>query len=211
MKVGIVDYGVGNLGSVARALEELQAQPCLIDRASNIEAADMLILPGVGSFSECKAILDNGGWTSALRDAVLGRGVSLLGICLGMQLLATSSTEGAVDVPEVAGLGLIPGKVDRLVSLGCHDRTPHMGWNSVTWNLPSPIFAGIPSSTDFYFVHSYAFKVEDSAHLIATVDYGVPIAAVVGNDRVWGTQFHPEKSSKAGFRVLQNFIRGVHC
>lgn len=211
VKVGIVDYGVGNLGSVTRAIEELRAQPILIGRASDLASADCLVLPGVGSFTECKAILDAGGWTAALREAALGRDTSLLGICLGMQLLADSGTEGAADAGGTPGLGLIPGQVCSFASLGCTARIPHMGWNSVTWESPSPLLDGIPTGSDFYFVHSYTFVARDSADVIAVADHGIRVTAAVGRGRVWGTQFHPEKSSRAGFRILRNFIEGASC
>ncbi|HEC15252.1 MAG TPA: imidazole glycerol phosphate synthase subunit HisH [Sedimenticola sp.] len=211
MKVGVVDYGVGNLGSVARALEELRARPVLIDHVSDIAMADSLILPGVGGFKECKALLDAAGWTEALREAALVRDTPLLGICLGMQLLADFGMEGASDAAGTPGLGLIPGQVQSLISLGCAARIPHMGWNSVSWYPPSTLLSGIPSGTDFYFVHSYAFVAEDPGNIIAVTDHGIPVTAVIGKGRIWGTQFHPEKSSRAGLRVLRNFIEGASC
>lgn len=211
MRLGVVDYGVGNLGSVVRALEELKSPPRLISCSTDVSAFDALILPGVGSFRECKEILDADGWTAAIRNAVLGRGVSLLGICLGMQLLATSGTEGAGGGERVAGLDLIPGRVESLIDLGCAASIPHMGWNSVSWNLASPILEDIPNGSDFYFVHSYAFVAENKEHVIATVDHDIEVAAVVGKGRVWGTQFHPEKSSRAGFKILKNFITASRC
>ena len=211
MKVGVLDYGVGNLGSVLRALEELRVAPVLVTRALDMHANDCLILPGVGNFADCARLLDEGGWTSALRDEVLGHGRPLLGVCVGMQLLADTSMEGAdAEHPDgTAGLGLVPGRVEHLRSLGCPHRVPHVGWNSIH---PVPgddrLFDGIPDGTDFYFVHSYAFVAQDPADVLATTDHGVPVTAAVHRGHVWGTQFHPEKSSKAGFRLLKNFIGG---
>ena len=211
MKVGVLDYGVGNLGSVLRALEELHATPVLIDRAIDAHQADALLLPGVGGFAECKRLLDAGGWSQAIREEVLVYDKPLLGICLGMQLLADSGEEGASPEAPIPGLGLIPGHVGSLKALGCTARVPHVGWNSITVRNPSSLFDGIPDGTDFYFVHSYAFVPDNSEDVVATTDYDVQIAAAVARGHVWGTQFHPEKSSRAGFRLLKNFILGRQC
>lgn len=214
MKIGIIDYGVGNIGSVACALEELGACPLLLDNASNAHQADKLILPGVGNFSDCSNRLEKLGWTSALRDEVISKGKQILGICLGMQLLATESTEGTEfkDIPPIQGLNLIPGKVENLRALGCQLRIPHVGWNSINIQIPShQMFHGIPSDTDFYFVHSYAFVPDDLLNVAATVNYGLPVASAVQNKNIWGTQFHPEKSSRAGFKLLRNFIELELC
>jgi glutamine amidotransferase len=209
MKIGVIDYGVGNLGSVLRALEELRVAPVLVNRAADMHATDCLILPGVGNFADCARLLDAGGWTAALRDEVQGYKRPLLGVCVGMQLLADSSTEGATDGQNTPGLGFIPGQVQHLRTFGCTLRVPHVGWNSITCTRSDDhLFDGIPDGTDFYFVHSYAFAPQDSADILATTDYGVPVTAAVRRGHVWGTQFHPEKSSRAGFRLLRNFIEG---
>ena len=212
MKVGVIDYGVGNLGSVLRALEELRVAPVLVNRAADMHATDCLILPGVGNFADCARLLDEGGWTTALRDEVLGYSRPLLGVCVGMQLLADSSTEGAADGQDTPGLGFIPGQVRHLRSFGCTQRVPHVGWNGITrTRTDDHLFDDIPDGTDFYFVHSYAFAPQDAADVLATTDYGVPVTAAVRRGHVWGTQFHPEKSSRAGFRLLKNFIEGPTC
>ncbi len=211
MKVGVLDYGVGNLGSVLRALEELRATPLLIDRAIDAHHADALILPGVGGFAECKQILDKGGWSEAIREEVLAYKKPLLGICLGMQLLADVGEEGASADRPTAGLGLIPGRVVGLRSLGRSVRIPHVGWNSILKRGDNSLFDGIPDGTDFYFVHSYTFVSESSEDVIAVTDYGTDVTAAVARGNVWGTQFHPEKSSRAGFRLLKNFILGRQC
>jgi glutamine amidotransferase len=212
MKVGVIDYGVGNLGSVLRSLEELRVAPVLVNRAADLHATDCLILPGVGNFADCARLLDAGGWTSALRDEVLGYQRPMLGVCVGMQLLADSSTEGAADSRGTPGLGFIPGQVRHLREIGCTLRVPHVGWNGITRTPDNDqLFKGIPDGTDFYFVHSYAFVPQDGADVLATTDYGVPVTAAVRRGHVWGTQFHPEKSSRAGFRLLRNFIEGPAC
>jgi glutamine amidotransferase len=212
MRVGVIDYGVGNLGSVLRALQELRVVPVLINRAADMHVTDCLILPGVGNFADCARLLDDGGWTAALRQEVLGYKRPLLGVCVGMQLLADSSTEGASESQDTPGLGFIPGQVRHLRSFGCTLRVPHVGWNSITrTRTDDHLLAGIPDGTDFYFVHSYAFAPADPADLLATTDYGVPVTAAVRRGHVWGTQFHPEKSSRAGFQLLKNFIEGPAC
>lgn len=214
MKVGVIDYGVGNLGSVARALEELRATPVLVTRAIDIHNVDSLILPGVGNFADCAQLLNDGGWSQALREEVQGAGKPLLGICLGMQLLASTSMEGVSEgaTDSARGLGFIPGRVVGLRLLGCPLRIPHVGWNEVTSHATSGgLFNEIPDGTDFYFVHSYAFIPDDPTHVLATVDYGLPVTAVVRSGHIWGTQFHPEKSSRAGFRLMRNFIENPTC
>ncbi len=214
MRVGVIDYGVGNLGSVIRALEELRVTPILITRAIDMHTADSLILPGVGNFADCARLLDDGGWSQALRDEVQGAQKPLLGVCVGMQLLATSSMEGAdAHAPDgTSGLGFIPGRVEHLRTLGCSLRVPHVGWNEVTSHTTAGgLFDGIPDGTDFYFVHSYAFVADDPAHVLATTVYDIPVTAAVRYGHIWGTQFHPEKSSRAGFRLLRNFIENPAC
>lgn len=214
MRVGVINYGVGNVGSVMRALEALHVTPILVTRIIDMHAVDRLILPGVGNFADCAKLLDDSGWIQALRDEVHVGGKPLLGICLGMQLLATTSMEGVADNSSrgVPGLNFIPGRVESLRSLGCRLRIPHVGWNDVTsCTITGGLFDGIPNSTDFYFVHSYGFVPDDPAHVLATVFYGIPVTASVKCGNIWGTQFHPEKSSQAGFRLLRNFIENPTC
>ena len=193
-------------------MEALRVVPVLVNRAQNMHATDCLILPGVGHFSDCVQLLNAGGWTQALRDEVLGYNRPLLGVCLGMQLLADASMEGVTDAQGVPGLGLVPGRVEHLRTLGCLARVPHVGWNAIA-KTPAHdhLFNGIPDGTDFYFVHSYAFLPADTNDILAFADYGVPVTAAVRRGHVWGTQFHPEKSSRAGFQLLRNFIAGPIC
>lgn len=212
MKVGVIDYGVGNLGSVMRALQELRVAPVLVNRAIDMRNMDRLVLPGVGNFADCASLLNAGGWMDALREEVGGNRRPLLGICVGMQLLADASTEGTADEQGTPGLGFVPGWVKHLRVLGCGLRVPHVGWNSISRSGGAdPLFDSISDGTDFYFVHSYAFVPQDPADVLATADYGVPIAAAVRRGHVWGTQFHPERSSRAGFRLLHNFVAGGNC
>ncbi len=214
MRVGVIDYGVGNLGSVMSALEQLRVVPTLITRPTELGSMDRIILPGVGNFSDCASLLEKGGWQVALDGEVRDAGKPLLGICVGMQLLASSSMEGgSTDAEEKnLGLGLIPGKVESLRSLGCVLRVPHVGWNSVSpLTSQDGLFKGIPHDTDFYFVHSFTFVPELEEDVLARTEYGIPVVAAVRRGNVWGTQFHPEKSSRAGLRLLRNFIEGATC
>ena len=205
MQIGIIDYGVGNLGSVSRALEDLGIHSVMIDNASAMGSADKYILPGVGNFTTCMQRLNDGGWTEAIRNEVLGRSRPLLGICVGMQLLADSGAEGAGSEGSTPGLALIPGEVVSMLSLGCTARVPHMGWNDIRITSESPLLEGISGGTDFYFVHSYTFMAKDPSDVCAVAEYTIPLSAVVSKGHIWGTQFHPEKSSLAGFRILTNF------
>lgn len=214
MKVGVLDYGVGNLGSVLKAVEALGVSPVLVDQAGDMVQCDRLILPGVGNFIDCAERLTAGGWVDALREAVLEKRRPLLGVCVGMQLLAEVGLEGAgPDNPDgTPGLGFIPGRVEHLSTLGCTLRLPHVGWNSIRNTSPrDALFTGIPDGTDFYFVHSYAFVPEAADDVVATTDYGATVTAAVRRGNVWGTQFHPEKSSKAGARLLRNFLQAEPC
>lgn len=208
--IGIIDYGVGNLGSLARAFEEIGASAQLFTSPDALSECGALVLPGVGAFTDCMDGLAALGWIAPLKDAVTA-GKPLLGICVGMQLLADFGEEGATDAPT-PGLGLIPGRVSHLRSRGCTARVPHVGWNALSPTaLGAELFQGIPESTDVYFVHSYTFVPDDDETVLAWTDYDVPLVAAVGRGTVWGTQFHPEKSGRAGFQILRNFRTLVGC
>ena len=212
MKVGIINYGIGNLGSVYRALEELNVEPFFIKTPKDIKNCDSLILPGVGNFTKCKLLLDSNDWTSYIKESVFIKRKYILGICLGMQLLAEYGYEGITNKNlPTPGLGLIEGNVVKMTSMGCKEKVPHMGWNSIKATKKSDLLNEIPDGTDFYFVHSYLFDVKNKSDIIATTDYSISIPSIVGKDNILGTQFHPEKSSKAGFKILQNFIKLVKC
>ena len=211
MKVSIIDYGVGNIASVSRAFEEIGADVTIMTEPSQISEASSIVLPGVGNFTTCKSILDSDGWSSEIDHFANVEKKPLLGICLGMQLLASYGYEGAGEGGRTSGLGLIPGEVVPLESLGCSLRTPHVGWNEVEIKQRDSLMEGLASGTDFYFVHKYAFKLEETAHCIASVNYGASFPVVVKKENIYGVQFHPEKSSKAGFRLLRNFLLGERC
>ena len=206
MKVAVVNYGINNIGSVQRALNDLGAEVVVAAEPSMLAGANRIVLPGVGAFGEAMARLRADGWVDALRMHVM-EGRPLLGICLGMQLLGSSSEENGLH----EGLALIPGRVRRLDALGCSLRIPHVGWNEVRYDEGARLFAGIPQSTDFYFVHSYAFDPEESDTIVGTTSYDRDVVAAVRKGLVFGTQFHPEKSSKAGRQLLRNFLDVPAC
>ena len=210
MKVAIVNYGMGNLGSVRRALTELGADVEIAESPVQLAAAERIVLPGVGSFADGMMLLNAQGWVDEIRRQSWEYGKPVLGICLGMQLLASFGSEGGKG-HTISGLDLIAGEVVRLDTLGCTQRIPHVGWNSITPSGESALMAGIPADTDFYFVHSFAFRAAHPRDILASTDYGVPVVAAVGKGHVLGTQFHPEKSSKAGFRLLKNFLELAPC
>lgn len=203
MTLVVIDYGAANLGSVCRAFQRLGVHPTVASKPPDLEAATHIVLPGVGSFADCARNLKAGGWVEAIQAQVRENNKAMLGVCVGMQLLADEGTEWGVH----AGLGLIPGRVQRLNDLGCKLRIPHVGWNNLTVRADQEhLLQGVPSGTDMYFVHSYAMQVQDPQDVWASVDYSVPLAAVVGRQRVMGVQFHPEKSAKAGLQILKNFL-----
>ena len=214
MKIAIIDYGVGNLGSVTRSVEEIKATPILAKSPLDLHLADSLILPGVGNFTECINILKKDGWDKVIIEEVIQKKKPILGICLGMQLLATYGLEGlkTSDLKGTKGLGLIPGSVINLRDIGCNSRIPHVGWNEVEFNDAFiHEFKEIPKRTDFYFVHGYTFLPENQKHIIANTNYDISVVAAVRDRHIWGTQFHPEKSSKAGLKLIENFINNPIC
>lgn len=203
-RVAVVDYGVSNLDSVARALEECGATPYVTSDPAELKHASLMVLPGVGAFADGMANLRERGLDQALREQVLEQGVPLLGVCLGMHLLADRGIEGG----ETQGLGLVPGSVLKLQPDEPSTRVPHVGWNEVHPARPSALMEGIEDGRDFYFVHSYHLACDDPADVLATTPYCGGIASAVQRGIVAGVQFHPEKSQKAGFALLRNFVKG---
>lgn len=200
MKIGIVDIGLGNVNSVARAFHKLGADAGLIGEASGLGQVDKIVFPGVGHYGEAAAKIEAGGFGEALRTHVQEQGKPILGICLGMQLLGIESEEGSGR-----GLGLIQEKVTRLNARSKGLPLPHIGWNDVT-HAGMEMFSGIPSGTSFYFVHTFALPPEVKDCKTAVCEYGQPFTAALQSGHIWGTQFHPEKSQQAGLRLLQNFL-----
>jgi len=207
MKIAIINYGMGNLGSVRRSLENIGVNVIVAENPKQLSDANKIILPGVGAFGEGMKKLRNDGWVEALQIQVIEEHKPLLGICLGMQMLASLSEENGLN----EGLNFISGKVIRLDNLGCKFRIPHVGWNEAKYQESTPLFKNIPQSMDFYFVHSYTFTSDNQVNVIATSAYGISVTAAIQKDHIFGTQFHPEKSAKAGQQILKNFIDFVPC
>ncbi len=201
-KVVITDYGMGNLDSVARAVQECGGHPVISHKAEDFEEAHYIILPGVGAFTTGMNHLSASGLNEILQEQVINQGIPFLGICLGMQLLATKGLEGG----KTQGLGWIEGEVKRLEPDRPDIRIPHVGWNEVMFNKPSPLFEGITTDKDFYFVHSYHFSCKHPQEAIAHTPYCGNFVSAVNKDNIFGVQFHPEKSQRLGFHVLRNFL-----
>jgi imidazole glycerol-phosphate synthase subunit HisH len=196
MTIAIVDYGVGNLASVKKALDFLGQPSVITSDADEVAHADKVVVPGVGHFAATQALCGSG-----LKDAVetaIGRGTPFLGICLGMQWMFNSSSEA----PGVAGLGVFPGEC---VHFPAEVKSPHVGWNALQIRGDSRLLRGLPPECFVYFTHSY--RVPVVAPTVATCEYGGPFSAVVEKDNLFGVQFHPEKSGAVGIKLLENFCR----
>ncbi len=211
MRLAVVDYGSGNLRSAAKALERaaaeagLRAEVAVTPDPEAVRRADRIVLPGVGAFGDCRrGLAELDGMIEALEESVIGAGRPFLGICVGMQLMATRGLEHGSH----PGLGWVAGEV---VAIDREDqglKIPHMGWNELKMANPAhPVLQGLGEGTHVYFVHSYMFRAEDQGAVLAEVDYGGPVTAVVGRDNMVGTQFHPEKSQRPGLRLLASFLR----
>jgi imidazole glycerol-phosphate synthase subunit HisH len=200
--IAIIDYGMGNLKSVTNALEKLGADAVVTRDKKAIDGAQAIILPGVGAFGKCIENLEGFGLLAFLKEKI-GEGKRYLGICLGMQVLFESSEE----TPGIAGMGVIKGTVPRFTG---DEKVPHMGWNSIEIVQNSPIFEGIKSGEHFYFVHSYYCAPTDPKAVATTTPYGGrEFCSSIKSGNIFACQFHPEKSQRAGLRLLQNFIKLV--
>jgi len=201
MRIAVIDYGMGNRRSVQKALEHVGARAEITSDHEQLRRADGLVLPGVGAFPLAMRNLHELGLPDLIAGLVADR-VPLLGICLGMQLLFERSEE----LQQTRGLGLLAGSVSGLATGGL--RTPHIGWNEVSFHRSSPLIAGLPAAgCPFYHVHSLAARPSDPGDLLGTTEYGERFATIVGRGLVFGVQFHPEKSSAFGLRMLANFLR----
>jgi glutamine amidotransferase len=202
----LVDYESGNLHSAEKAFQRMAAETgagrvVVTSDPDVVRAADRIVLPGDGAFPACRQqLMERSGLFEAIDDAVTRRGRPFLGICVGMQLLATRGLE----YEPTPGFDWIGGEVAR-IDCGAL-KVPHMGWNDLVIDRPHPLLAGIATGDHVYFVHSYQMRVADPAHLLAHVDYGGPVTAIVGTGTVVGTQFHPEKSQATGLRLIANFL-----
>jgi len=210
MITALIDYGSGNLRSAAKAFERasreagLAAAIRVTSDAKEVAAADRIVLPGVGAFADCKrGLLAVPGMRDALEEAVIGKARPFLGICVGMQLMATRGLEFTVT----EGLGWIPGEVVAITPKDKSLKIPHMGWNNLQILNPHKMLDGIKNGDHAYFVHSYRFAAAAKADVWASVDYGGPITAAIGRDNLFGVQFHPEKSQATGLKLISNFLR----
>jgi glutamine amidotransferase len=210
MKVAIVDCGSGNLRSAAKAFERTAAEDgttaCIevTNEPETVARADRIVLPGVGAFADCRrGLAAVPGLEAALREAAIVRARPFLGICVGMQLMADCGRE----FETVAGLGWIGGEVVAIEPRDAALKIPHMGWNEIEPRAAHPLLEGLGPGAHAYFVHSYHFRLAESADLVAVTNYGGPLTAMVGRGNLAGTQFHPEKSQKAGLRLIGNFLR----
>ncbi len=204
----LIDYESGNLHSAEKAFQRMArevgaGEVIVTSKAEDVARADRIVLPGDGAFPACRAALFAvDGVFEAMDEAVRQKGRPFLGICVGMQMLATAGHE----YREVPGLGWIGGDVERIVPAEPGLKVPHMGWNDLVIDRAHPVLDGIATGDHAYFVHSYQFKVADRADLLAHCDYGGSITAIVGAGNIVGTQFHPEKSQSAGLRLIANFL-----
>ncbi|WP_082551642.1 imidazole glycerol phosphate synthase subunit HisH [Massilia sp. Root351] len=206
-KIVVVDYGMGNLRSVAQALRAVapEADIVISGQVADIENADRIVLPGQGAMPDCMRSLRESGVQDALLRAAESK--PLMGVCIGEQMLFDSSEEGGA-----LGLGLLPGKVVRfqldgqLQQDGSRFKVPQMGWNQVRQRASHPMWAGIPDNSYFYFVHSYYVQPGDDAHSVGETVYGAPFCSAVARDNVFATQFHPEKSAAVGLQLYKNFV-----
>ena len=209
MVVAIVDYGSGNLRSAEKALarvahENATGQDVIVTSdASVVAQADRIVLPGVGAYADCMNGLSAvPGMVAALNDAVIARGVPFLGICVGMQLMASVGREFG----DHAGLDWIKGEVVKMTPNDPALKIPQIGWNELNFAHAHPVLEGLTNGAHAYFVHSYAMRTEQDADVLARTDYGGPVTAIVGRDNLIGVQFHPEKSQAVGLKLLANFL-----
>jgi len=204
----LVDYDSGNLHSAEKAFQRMAAEAgagevLVTSRPEDVARADRIVLPGDGAFPACRRALGSyGGLYESISEGV-AQGKPFLGICVGMQMLASWGRE----YEDTEGFGWIGGEVARITPEDPALKVPHMGWNDLVIDRPHPVLDGIATGDHAYFVHSYHFRVADPANLMAHVDYAGPITAIVGRDNLVGTQFHPEKSQATGLRLISNFLR----
>lgn len=206
MLTALIDYDSGNLHSAHKAFERMAREAdcgtvMVTSDADLVARADRIVLPGDGAFPACRSALSAvNGMEEAIREAVIHRAVPFLGICVGMQMLASTGWE----FEKTPGFGWIPGDIRAIDRPGL--KVPHMGWNDLILHQTHPVLEGISTGDHAYFVHSYAMDVADPTHLLAHCDYGGPITAIVGRDNILGAQFHPEKSQETGLRLIANFL-----
>jgi imidazole glycerol-phosphate synthase subunit HisH len=200
--IAIIDYGSGNVGAIANIYKQLKIPHQITGNLRELEAAERYILPGVGAFDATMSYLNKSGMVELLNEQILVRQKNVLGVCVGMQILAESSEEGVLP-----GLGWIRGRVRKIdvMSLPVAPRLPHMGWNSITPRPEARLFEGVDVVRGFYFLHSYYFYTAEAQDVAATVEYGRELTCAVARGNVFGMQFHPEKSHANGVAIFRNF------
>ena len=210
MKIAIIDYESGNLKSVSKAVELAsnnifnKSDVKIINSANELKNFDKIVLPGQGSFKQCyQSLLSIDGIVDELTSAVLEKQKPILGICVGMQLFSSFGEEDGGS----KGFDWIKGKVNKINLTDKNLKLPHMGWNNISINQKSKLFSGIENESHFYFVHSFAFNVENDQLISATTNYSTAIVSAVEKDNIFGTQFHPEKSQANGIKILENFVK----
>lgn len=206
IKIAIIDYGMGNLSSVANAFGSIGYLASITQNPDDLCQASHVVLPGVGAFGDGMKNLGSSGWLDILEEEVIEKRKPFLGICLGMQLLATMGTEYGLH----KGLNWIPGTVNRIESNDSQIRVPHVGWNDVRILKKDGLYKNLGDSQVFYFVHSYVFEVENKSSIISGLTcHGIEFVASLEKDNIYATQFHPEKSQKIGLKVLDNFVKST--
>ena len=201
--IGIIDYGMGNILSVKNVVEFLGAKVKICNKPEDMDKAEKIILPGVGSFGNCVKNLHKRGFWKVLHNDIMIKRKPILGVCLGMQVMAKKSFENG----EFMGLGWFDAEVVRIKPNNASFRVPHVGWNNVHYSKKSFIFRGLPESFDAYFVHSFSMNCRNQTDIIATFEYGGNFVAAVQKKNIVATQFHPEKSQDYGLTILENFLR----
>ncbi len=207
MRIAVIDYGMGNLRSVSKALEHVapHARVEVTSDAAAVAGADRVVFPGQGAMPDCMREMEARGLRGPVLEAAAAK--PFLGICIGLQMLFEASEEG-----DTRGLSVLPGRVRRFPREAMFDRdggrlkVPHMGWNEVRQQTPHPLWSGIDDGTRFYFVHSYYAEVADARRVSGVCEYGLPFTCAVARDNIFAVQFHPEKSHNAGLRLLTNFV-----
>jgi glutamine amidotransferase len=202
--IGIINYGVGNIKAFENIYRKLHIPVKILTQASDFEGVTKLILPGVGAFDHAMNAFNNSGMRAIAEQKVLEENVPVIGICVGMQMLANSSEEGTLS-----GLGWIDGTVKKFdeSKIAYDTHLPHMGWNDVNVSLEQPLFNDFPADPKYYFLHSYYFECGDATNAIAQASYGIDFTCAVRNNNVYGVQFHPEKSHEFGVKLLENYSK----